>query len=150
MFALTVILILALTCFFLLWQNHKESKEYSLSKLDFENKIKALEKDLLEAEESKFKAEQLADALTEVPDGTFKYNTIFGSPRAKGMRDKLVSKTKGLGYSVGRSYAVWSLQEDQALQHRFKTENKSVLQIAVIHERTVSAVNRRLKTLGLL
>ena len=150
MFASIVIAILTLTCFFLLWKNGKESKDYSLEKLDFETKVKKLEDELLKTEEAKFKAEQMVDALTEVPDVNFKYNTIFGSSRSKGMRDKIVARTKEIGYSIGRSYAVWSLQEDQALEHRFKVENKSVLQLAVIHERTTSAVSRRLKTLGLL
>ena len=79
MFASIVIAILTLTCFFLLWKNGKESKDYSLEKLDLETKVKKLEDELLKTEEAKFKAEQMVDALTEVPDVNFKYNTIFGS-----------------------------------------------------------------------
>lgn len=150
MFGLICIIILFLSNCYLLYRNTSDRKESQLAILDFENKIKDLEGKLEETEVTRDKAEQMVEALTEVPAISFKYNTIFGSPRSKSMRDKLVNNTKGLGYSIGRSYAVWSLQEDQALEHRYKVENKSVLQLAVIHERTISAISRRLKTLGLL
>ena len=150
MFGLICIIILFLSNCYLLYRNTSDRKESQLAILDFENKIKDLESKLEETEVTIDKAEQMVEALTEVPDVNFKYNTIFGSSRSKGMRDKIVARTKEIGYSIGRSYAVWSLQEDQALEHRFKVENKSVLQLAVIHERTISAISRRLKTLGLL
>lgn len=150
MFGLICIIILFLSNCYLIYRNTSDRKGSQLAILDFENKIKDLESKLEETEVTRDKAEQMVEALTEVPDISFKYNTIFGSQRSKGMRDKLVNNTKGLGYSIGRSYAVWSLQEDQALEHRYKVENKSVLQLAVIHERTISAISRRLKTLGLL
>ena len=71
MFASIVVAILTLTCFFLLWKNGKESKDYSLEKLDLETKVKELEDELLKTE---FKAEQMVDALIEVPDANFKYD----------------------------------------------------------------------------
>ena len=41
-----VILVLTLISFFLLWKNHSESKQFSLDKLELENKIVKLNQEL--------------------------------------------------------------------------------------------------------
>lgn len=158
MLAGSVILILTVFCFFLLWKNYSENKKNSLDKLELENQLTQLKSKLSKAIEENSKTEDKQKVLVEeleaikhqVPEKEFKYITAFGSDRSRALRDKLVKTSKDTGYSVQRAYALWSHNEDVALIHRYSIERKTVWDLAVIHERTPSSISRRLKMLKLL
>lgn len=152
------VLVLTLICFSLLWKNHSEFKKHSLDKLDLENKIANLNKNVstLDRENQKL-FEKIKSFETAKPDDKvisiiqeFKYPTIFSSDRARNSNKKLVEQMKNTGYDFSRSYALWTGPEDSALQHRFNVENKSVQEVAILHKRTIKATASRLKLLKLL
>ena len=147
-----VILVLTLISLFLLWKNHSESKQFSLDKLELENKIVKLNQELNKSTSQCTKLEdQVKTIQVEVPiEVEFKYPTIFGNERAKKQRDLLINRTKDSGYNLTRSFATWTDSEDAALQHRYKIENKSVQELSRLHERTVKAISSRLKILNLI
>lgn len=148
------ILALTLISFFLLWKNYSESKQFSLDKLELENQITKLNTEIsvLNKDCTKLQLENKSLKVIPEPDVKveFKYGTVFGNDRARNQRDLLVKRMNGSGYSVARSYALWTDVEDSALQHRYKVENKSVQELAAVHERTVKSVATRLKILNLM
>lgn len=152
------VLALTLICLFLLWKNYSESKKHSLEKLELENNTTALKQKIssLDRENQKL-FDKVKDFETAKPDEKvinivqeFKYPTVFSGDRSKLMNKKLIERMKNSGYDFSRSYALWTGNEDTALQYRFNVENKTVQDLAIIHKRTIKATASRLKLLKLL
>lgn len=145
MIAGSVILLLTIISLTLIWINYKDNKQHLLEKLDLENQIVSLK-----LKTKDVKVEEVPPVKLQTPVKEFKYPTNFGSDRNKRLRDNLVKTSKDTGYSLNRSYSLWSTSEDIALQHRYNVENKSVQELAEIHERTVKSIATRLKILNLM
>lgn len=86
-------------------------------------------------------------AKTIAPFSLKRYKIQFSTPsqrkRNKACRNKLESV---LGYSLARSFCIWSSEEDKDLLKRWLV-GTPLLDIAITHQRTVSAISQRLTTL---